>query len=408
LGRALHGAEDEQEGRAKVTGPTPHDRVIAGRYRLTGELGRGGMGVVWLAADELVGREVAVKELRAPAGLPAAEAEVIRERALQEARNAARVDHAGAVALYDVLPATAEDAAVYLIMELVRAPTLADIIWRERRLAPQRTAVIGLQLLDVVQAAHAIGVVHRDIKPGNILIAAGDKVKLTDFGIAHNFGDPRLTRSGVMGTQAYLAPEVFESAPITPAVDLWALGATLFHAVDGRGPFERETTGATLRAILFEELPVPYCPPPLSAAIDGLLRRDPGQRMTGEQARPLLEAAVTQPAAASATTGHATGRYPQARTAAALGTGSAAASTGDQPSAAGASAGAWQGQATTRSPGAARPTSQPAAAGRAGGTVTFSNRPGAFPRFLIAIGCLAGAAVFYVLLALVIVAIRHH
>jgi serine/threonine protein kinase/Tol biopolymer transport system component len=268
-------------------------RLVAGRYRLVRELGRGGMGVVWLAEDQLVGRQVAVKELRPPQGLADHDREVHARRALQEARSAARVHHPGAVELYDVLPATETDDAVYLIMELVEGPTLAEIIERGGALPAPQVAAFGLQLLSVLDAAHALGVVHRDIKPANIIVA-GRQAKLTDFGIAHSVGDPRLTRTGVMGTQAYLAPELFESGPITPAADLWSLGATLCNAAEGRGPFERATTGATLRAILIDDLPALTCAPPLAAAITGLLQRDPARRATTSQVRACLQQAAAQ------------------------------------------------------------------------------------------------------------------
>jgi serine/threonine protein kinase len=272
-------------------------RLVAGRYWLVRELGRGGMGVVWLAEDQLVGRRVAVKELRPPPGMPDAEREVFGRRGLQEARSAARVHHPGAVQLHDVLPVSPGDDAIYLIMELVDGPTLAEMIQRNGRLPDAVVAGYGLQLLSVLEAAHALGVVHRDVKPSNIIIAAGDQAKLTDFGIAHTAGDPRLTRTGVLGTQAYLAPELFESAPITPAADLWSLGATLFHAAQGSGAFERDTTGATLRALLIDQVPVPKCGPGLAAAIGGMLQRDPARRATVGQARAQLQAAAAQPAA---------------------------------------------------------------------------------------------------------------
>jgi serine/threonine protein kinase len=272
-----------------------HARVVAGRYRLVRELGRGGMGVVWLASDELVGRQVAVKELRPPAMLADDERDKYVRRALQEARSAARIHHPGAVTLYDVLPATDGDDAVYLIMELVEGPTLADLIQQRGRLPEAEVAKLGLQLVAVVDAAHALGIVHRDIKPSNILIAPGPQVKLTDFGIAHTLGDPRLTHTGVMGTQAYLAPELFEAAPINPSADVWSLGATLFAAVDGRAPFERDTTGATLRAILFDAMPVPRCSPALAEAITGMLQRDPARRSTLAQARESLLRVGSQP-----------------------------------------------------------------------------------------------------------------
>lgn len=273
---------------------TGQARVIAGRYRVVGELGRGGMGVVWLADDELAGRRVAVKELRPPRGLGDGDRGVYQRRALQEARSSARVHHPGAVTLFDVLPATAADEAVYLIMELVEGPSLAAVIGRDGALPDAAVVSLALQLLDVLAAAHGLGIVHRDVKPGNILLAAGGQVKLTDFGIAHTIGQARLTRGGIMGTQAYMAPELFNSQPITPAADLWSLGATLYCAVAGQGPFDRDTTEATLRAILIDEVPVPDCSAGLARAITGLLQRDPAQRATIGQARLHLQQAEMQ------------------------------------------------------------------------------------------------------------------
>ena len=269
-------------------------RLVAGRYRLVRELGRGGMGVVWLAEDQLVGRPVAVKELRPPQGPSQPESQTYGLRALQEARSAARIDHPGAVTLYDVLPPTDGDDAVYLIMELVEGPTLTQLMQRGP-LPALDVARFGLQLLGVLQVAHGLGVVHRDIKPANIMITAGGQAKLTDFGIAYTVGDTRLTRSGIMGTQAYMAPELFESAPITPAADLWSLGATLFAAAEGQGPFERDTTGATLRAILIDDPPVPRCGSGLATAITGMLQRDPAHRATIDQAHDALLRATTHP-----------------------------------------------------------------------------------------------------------------
>lgn len=284
---------------------TARARVIAGRYRVLDELGRGGMGVVWLAGDELAGRRVAVKELRPPRGLGDDDRGVFQRRALQEARSSARIHHPGAVTLFDVLPATAADEAVYLIMELIDGPSLAAVIARDGRLPDKAAASLGRQLLDVLQAAHGLGIVHRDVKPGNILLAAGQQVKLTDFGIAHTTGATRLTRGGIMGTRAYMAPELFErNAAITPAADLWSLGATLYCAVSGQGPFDRDTTEATLRAILLDDVPVPRCEPGLAAAITGLLQRDPARRAGIDQARGLL----LKPAGPA--TGPATGPGP--------------------------------------------------------------------------------------------------
>jgi tRNA A-37 threonylcarbamoyl transferase component Bud32 len=272
------------------------ERLLAGRYRLVRVIGRGGMGLVWLAEDEMLGRQVAVKELRPPGGLTDADVRVQQSRALREARNAARIEHSGAVRLYEVIPATAHDEAVYLIMELVEGRTLGEAIADGGPLPAPRVAGYGLQLLDALEAAHALGIVHRDVKPGNIIIAGGDRAMLADFGIAHNVGDPRLTTSGVMGTQAYLAPELFDRGPVTPTADLWSLGATLYAAAEGVGPFDRDTTGATLRAILLDDPPVPRCEPGLATVITSLMRRDPAERATIAEARAgLRPVAARQP-----------------------------------------------------------------------------------------------------------------
>jgi serine/threonine protein kinase len=269
--------------------------LVAARYRLVRELGRGGMGVVWLAEDQLTGRQVAVKEVRPPQGLSLDDKKVYGQRALREARNAARIDHPGAVTLYDVVPASDADDAVYLIMELVGGPTLAQLIRRRGRLPEAEVAGIGLQLVSVLEAAHRLGIVHRDIKPANIIITAGGHARLTDFSIAHAVGDTRLTVTGVIGTQAYMAPELFESAPITPAADVWSLGATIYAAADGTGPFERDSTAATLRAILVEDPPVPGCSAGLAAVIAQMLCPDPARRATLGQARDgLLPVAAGQ------------------------------------------------------------------------------------------------------------------
>lgn len=276
-------------------------RLVAGRYLLTRELGRGGTGIVWLAEDQRTGHHVAVRELRPLRGLAEEELVVFRQRALQEATSAARIRHSGAVALYDVLPATAADDAVYLITEFIDGTTLAEAIRRAGPLPPDRVADYGLQLLDVLDAAHALGITHRDVKPANIMITPDGQAKLTDFGIAHITSGTRLTRSGVPGTQAYIAPELFDSQPITPAADLWSLGATLYAATEGRAPFDRGATAATLRAILIDDIPAPACPPALAAAITSLLHRDPTRRATITQTRTRLQQATRPPEAQQST-----------------------------------------------------------------------------------------------------------
>jgi hypothetical protein len=275
----------------------PTDRVVAGRYRLESSLGRGGMGVVWQAVDTLIERAVAIKELRAPDGATDAERAAFVERALREARHAGQLNHPNVVGVHDVVSPTGADDAVYIVMELVRAPSLADLLDRHGPLPAARAAAVGLGILDALDAAHARGIVHRDVKPANVLVGDGDRVKLTDFGIALAAADNRLTRSGVIGTQAYLAPECFDAREAGPAADLWALGATLFHAVAGRAPFDRDTTTATLRAILFEDVPAPPGEPGLAQAITGLLTRPVDQRLSSAAVRQLL-----QPVAAAGVT----------------------------------------------------------------------------------------------------------
>ena len=270
-------------------------RLVAGRYQLIRPLGRGGMGAVWLGEDQLAGRQVAVKELRPPAGVSEAEQDVFRRRALAEARSAARLTHPNAVTLYDVIPASPADDAVYLIMEYVDGATLAQVVEREGPLSEPRAAGVALQMLSILDAAHALGIVHRDIKPANIMMTAAGQVKLADFGIAHMVGGTRLTGSGVIGTPAYMAPEQLQGLEITPAVDLWALGATLYDAVAGRNPFDRETTAATFHAILMADLPAAPCGPPLAPVITGLLVRDPAQRLSTQQARALLTGPAVPP-----------------------------------------------------------------------------------------------------------------
>jgi tRNA A-37 threonylcarbamoyl transferase component Bud32 len=357
-------------------------RLVADRYQLIRELGRGGMGTVWLGEDSLVGRQVAVKEIRPPQGLSDTDRETFGRRALQEARSAARVHHPNAVTLFDIIPADAHDEAVYLIMEYIEGTTLAQVITRDGTVPEQQTAALGLQVLAVLETAHALGIVHRDIKPGNIMITGSGQAKLADFGIAHTLGETRLTRSGVMGTHAYMAPELFESQPITPAVDLWSLGATLYHAVQGHGPFDRDTTGATLRAILMEDLPVPQCSAPLATAITGMLHRDPAQRAAISQARSLLQTATTQTAEQTGTSpagdtgafGAATG---QAATGAAAGPGASA----------GYSAADWEQAATRRrpSPDADAPRATTAPPTAAAGTIRFSNTSRSLHALIVAI-----------------------
>ncbi|UJW30558.1 WD40 repeat domain-containing serine/threonine protein kinase [Saccharothrix sp. AJ9571] len=266
-------------------------RLVANRYRLDRLSGRGGMGAVWRATDELIGRAVAVKELRPPGGLDAGERALLNRRALREVRTAGRIDHPGVIAIHDILPATADDDAIYIVMELVDAPALADLL--ERGALPEaRVRVLGKRILAALDAAHRLGVVHRDVKPGNIMVLPGDQVKLIDFGIAHTMDDTRLTRDGIMGSTAYMAPELFQGEEPAPASDLWSAGATLCHAITGQPPFSRESTAATVHAILYASLPPLNCSHSLADVVSGLLTRDAGKRMSAGKALELLAPAV--------------------------------------------------------------------------------------------------------------------
>ncbi|SDJ24295.1 Protein kinase domain-containing protein [Actinokineospora alba] len=259
-------------------------RLVAGRYALLGELGRGGMGVVWLAEDRVIGRRVALKELPFPPGHDPA---VFQERVLREARTAGGLNDPAIVTVYDV---SFERGFAYLVMELVQAPTLADLI-AAGPLAEARVVTIARQVLGALKSAHDAGIVHRDVKPSNIMVLPGDRVKLADFGIARGVDDPSLTATGgIMGSPGYMAPELFAGSQPGPAADLWSLGATLFHAVEGKAPFTRTTTAATMHAILTERPQPSRCGEPLSSLLNGLLSQDPAQRLNGTRAAALLGA----------------------------------------------------------------------------------------------------------------------
>lgn len=267
------------------------DRVLAHRYRLLTVLGHGGMGTVWRARDELLVREVAVKEVRLPAGMHAAERTILYRRTIREARTAARLNHPNVVTVFDVVE---EDQRPWIVMALVPARPLDTVVAEDGPLPPQRAAWIGVQVLGALRNAHAAGVLHRDVKPANVLIGDGDRVVLTDFGIATVEGDPSITQSGtVLGSPAYLAPERARGQSATAACDLWALGATLFMAVEGCGPYDRDCSMATLGALLTEEPPVAIDAGPLAPVLDGLLTRDPERRMGAEQAAELFDESLT-------------------------------------------------------------------------------------------------------------------
>jgi eukaryotic-like serine/threonine-protein kinase len=260
-------------------------RRVANRYELEEELGHGGMGVVWRATDTLLARQVALKEVDLPRGVDDAEREGLRARVSREARAAARLSHPGVVTVYDIAHDGGRD---FIVMELVSAPTLEELVRTGGPLAPERAARLGLLLLDALEAAHRAGIVHRDLKPRNVMVREDGATKLADFGIASVQGDPRLTVTGlVVGSPAYMAPEQVEAKAVSPATDLWALGATLWFAVEGQPPFgggEFET----LSAIVSGAPRPPRRLGRLGPVLARLLVKEPAGRATPAQLRPLL------------------------------------------------------------------------------------------------------------------------
>jgi eukaryotic-like serine/threonine-protein kinase len=260
-------------------------RRVANRYELTDELGHGGMGVVWRATDTLLARQVALKEVDLPRGGDATEREGLRARVTREARAAARLSHPGVVTVYDIAHDGDRD---YIVMELVSAPTLEELVRTGGPLAPDRAARLGLGLLDALEAAHRAGIVHRDLKPRNVMVGEDGATKLADFGIASVQGDPRLTATGlVVGSPAYMAPEQVEAEAVSPATDLWALGATLWFAVEGQPPFGGGEF-QTLSAIVNGRPRQPRRLGPLAPVLARLLVKEPSARATPPQLRPLL------------------------------------------------------------------------------------------------------------------------
>lgn len=268
-------------------------RLIAGRYRLLAKLGHGGMGTVWRARDETVDREVAVKEPRVPDHLPERERATAYERMRREARAAARLDHPAVVNVHDV---AVVDGQPWIVMELVRGRSLGDAL-REGTLGSRETARIGLEVLGALEAAHAAGVLHRDVKPDNVLLGPHDRVVLTDFGIASIEGETNLTDTGgFVGSPEYIAPERVLGVRPGPASDLWSLGVVLYAATEGVSPFRRSNTPATLQSVLNATPAAPASAgAPLTEVINGLLAKEPSHRPAAADVRRLLEEAVRPP-----------------------------------------------------------------------------------------------------------------
>ena len=273
-------------------------RTVGGRYRLDRSIGSGGMGTVWHGTDELLGREVAVKEVRFPAEIGEKEQAELRERTLREARATARLSHPNVVTTYDVVE---HDGRPYIVMELVDARSLSTLLREDGPLPPHRVAQIGLEMLSALETSHRQGVVHRDVKPGNVLITPEGRAVLTDFGIATVAGDPAMTSTGVvLGSPAYMSPERARGHRPGPEADLWSLGATLFAALEGRPPYDAENALGTLTSVISDPVPTPSVGGPLGQAITGLLGKDPATRMDIPAARALLTRAAADRTAAVA------------------------------------------------------------------------------------------------------------
>ncbi|MFB7481645.1 serine/threonine-protein kinase [Streptomyces anulatus] len=296
---------------AHIPPPTVHasapdsavNRLVGGRYRLLARLGHGGMGTVWRAHDEVVDREVAVKEPRVPEHLGEREHSTVHQRMQREARAAARIDHPSVVTVHDVV---VEDGKPWIVMELVRGPSLGDRL-QEGTLDPREAARIGLAVLDALTAAHAIGILHRDVKPDNVMLGTGDRVVLTDFGIAQVEGEQQLTETGAfVGSPEYISPERVLGQRPGPESDLWSLGVVLYAAVEGMSPYRRSHTPATLQAVLSAEPQVPARGTgAFGTLVMQLLRKDPAARPPAAEVRRTLQQ-LASPAPAPATSPYGT------------------------------------------------------------------------------------------------------
>ncbi|MFG2786784.1 serine/threonine-protein kinase [Streptomyces sp. NPDC048419] len=288
-------SEAERAGSSRQdTRQDNRDRLLAGRYRLGRVLGRGGMGTVWRAEDETLGRTVAVKELRFPTNIDDDEKRRLITRTLREAKAIARIRNNSAVTVFDVVD---EDDRPWIVMELVEGKSLAEVIREDGLLEPKRAAEVGLAVLDVLRSAHREGILHRDVKPSNVLLESEtDRVVLTDFGIAQVEGDPSITSTGMLvGAPSYISPERARGHKPGPAADLWSLGGLLYAAVEGLPPYDKGSAIATLTAVMTEPLEEPKNAGPLKDVIYGLLTKDPAQRLDDAGARAMLNAVIHAP-----------------------------------------------------------------------------------------------------------------
>nr|WP_308211033.1 serine/threonine-protein kinase [Actinokineospora diospyrosa] len=271
-----------------MSAPEPSQRLVAGRYRLRKLLGQGSMGTVWEAHDELLRRPVAVKQVRLPADdTPVEEIEELRERTLREARAIAVVSHPNVITLHDV---ALEDDEPFVVMEFLVAASLAELVTANGPLEVEQAAIVGHAVAAALSAAHSAGVVHRDVKPGNVLVSPDGQVKLTDFGIARNLSERTLTSTGIMlGSPCYIAPEIASGGAVTPNADLWGLGATLFATVEGHAPYDADAPAMEIVGqVVNGEVPRPEHDGPLREVIMGLMVKDPAARMSLREVRERL------------------------------------------------------------------------------------------------------------------------
>ncbi|MBO4272428.1 serine/threonine-protein kinase, partial [Microbispora triticiradicis] len=263
-------------------------RLVGGRYQLMEPIGRGGMGVVWRAHDQLLDRPVAVKEVRYDSAM-GDELSDLNRRTMREARAAGRLTHPNVVVVHDVIE---EDDRPWIIMQLVQSRSLGQVIREDGPLSPERTVEIGLQILDALRAAHRQGVLHRDVKPENVLLTDDGRVVLTDFGIARLEADNTMTRTGLVGTPAFIAPERLRGEAAQRESDLWSLGATLYTAVEGRPPHDRGMAMATMHAVLNEDPAPARRAGALGPVLMRMLAKEPADRPGyDELARQLKRAA---------------------------------------------------------------------------------------------------------------------
>ena len=268
-------------------------RVIAGRYRLEAPIGRGAMGVVWRARDQLLDRDVAIKEVQIADTLSEEERATAFQRTLREAKTAARLNHPAVVTVYDVAE---DEGRPWIVMQLVHAQSLDQVLAASGPLSPRRAAEMARQLLSALSVAHAAGVMHRDVKPSNVLLGSDDRAVLTDFGIATFQDDPKLTQTGmVMGSPGFTAPERIRGEDASPASDLWSLGATVYAAVEGHGPFDKRGGAiTTMSAIINEEAPEAPTAGALGPVIAALLRREPADRPDASAAARMITELLPQ------------------------------------------------------------------------------------------------------------------